>query len=308
MNDLIREVRRTTDDGDTRTELTQQPAPTRPKSVSLPVASLVVDDPDLHIRVTKNGDHLAMLIDAFKEGSPVPPIVVVHDGSAYRVVDGFYRVKAACIAGLKVIEAKVLAGGKRDAILMACGMNATQFGLPRSRADKHRAVEVLLADEKWSKWSDSEIAKACGVSAPFVAKMKKQLTPNVSSERSFRNKHGSESTMDTSNIGKRQSPKTKSASPEASTNSTDAVMSAPVGAVQPRQEKVDVLEVIATKPETDPVIISRPDVTTLLAAYPDANLQVAFEFVASGGLRLRLSLVGSDASATREEKHAEVAA
>ncbi len=53
--------------------------------------------------------------------------------------------------------------GKRDAILYACGANATN-GIRRTNADKRQAVERLLTDEKWSLWSNVTIAKHCLVS------------------------------------------------------------------------------------------------------------------------------------------------
>ena len=60
--------------------------------------------------------------------------------------------------GRTTIQAEIHEGGKRDAILYACGANATN-GIRLTNADKRQAVERLLADGEWSKWSDSEIAR-----------------------------------------------------------------------------------------------------------------------------------------------------
>lgn len=62
----------------------------------------------------------------------------------------------------------VRTGTQRDAILFACGANATH-GLRRTNDDKRKAVGVLLADAVWSKMSDREIARLCKVSNMLVA-------------------------------------------------------------------------------------------------------------------------------------------
>jgi hypothetical protein len=96
-------------------------------------------------------------------------------------------------------------GTRRDAILHAAGANAAH-GLRRTNADKRRAVETLLRDEEWSKWSDREIARLCAVSHPFVSQIRQSLTGNITSEKTYTTKHGTTTTMDTSNVGKKQAP------------------------------------------------------------------------------------------------------
>lgn len=81
------------------------------------------------------------------------------------------------------------AGTRRDAILYAVGANATH-GLPRSNADKRRAVETMLRDEEWVVWSDREIARRTQTSAPFVAKVREETTVNIYSRPGAR--HGAD--------------------------------------------------------------------------------------------------------------------
>lgn len=100
-------------------------------------------------------------------GGQLPPVTVFHDGSDYWLADGFHRLKAHKNADVREIEAEVREGSKRDAILHAVGAN-TSHGLRRTNADKRRAVETLLRDEEWSRWSDREIARRAGVSHNFV--------------------------------------------------------------------------------------------------------------------------------------------
>jgi len=71
------------------------------------------------------------------------------------------------------ISAEVREGGKRDAILHSVGANATH-GLRLTNADKRRAVDRMLKDEEWAKWSDREIAKHCGVAPNTVGARRKK--------------------------------------------------------------------------------------------------------------------------------------
>jgi hypothetical protein len=65
----------------------------------------------------------------------------------------------------------VAQGTIRDAILHSTGVNA-KHGMRRTYADKRKAVMTLLDDFEWSLWSNSEIARRCGVSTPFVANLR----------------------------------------------------------------------------------------------------------------------------------------
>ncbi len=74
----------------------------------------------------------------------------------------------------ETIEAEVLDGDARQAILHGIGSNASH-GLRRTQADKRRAVERLLRDEEWSKWSDRKIAKVAKVDHKTVGKIRRDL-------------------------------------------------------------------------------------------------------------------------------------
>lgn len=68
-----------------------------------------------------------------------------------------------------------------DAALHAAGAN-TAHGLRRTRADKHRAVSLLLRDKEWAARSDREIAQRCGVSARYVSKLRRELRTVLADE------------------------------------------------------------------------------------------------------------------------------
>lgn len=139
-----------------------------------------------------------------------PPIVLFYDGSDYWVGDGFHRLAAyrevwGDTNPSNAVHAVVQPGTRRDAILYAAGANASH-GLRRTNADKRRAVEVMLRDDEWAKWSDREIGRRCNVSAPMVADIRRTLTVNfysddASNERTYTTKHGTPATMQTANIG-----------------------------------------------------------------------------------------------------------
>lgn len=139
--------------------------------------------------------------EARREGASFPPVIVFHDGTNHWLADGFHRTAGHEAAGDSEIAADIRQGTQRDAVLFACGANATH-GLRRTTDDKRRAVILLLSDPEWAVWSDHEIARRAHVSQPFVGKMR-ALTDNVVSERSFTTRHGTVATMDTAAIGKR---------------------------------------------------------------------------------------------------------
>lgn len=91
------------------------------------------------------------------EDAVFPPITVFHDGANYYLADGFHRFFANKKAGFVDVEANVIDGTRRDAILYSVGANA-DHGLRRTNEDKCKVVSILLDDIEWGEWSDHEIA------------------------------------------------------------------------------------------------------------------------------------------------------
>lgn len=114
----------------------------------------IIRDPEVQARTSLCFFTVEEYGQAMIEGAAFPPIVVFSGGeNKHWLADGWHRVAAAEHAGLKEIEAQVRVGDKRDAVLFAVGSNSAH-GIPRTNADKRRAVEILLNDEEWGKWSD----------------------------------------------------------------------------------------------------------------------------------------------------------
>jgi hypothetical protein len=128
-------------------------------------------DQDVQVRASLCTDTIKDYSEVIDE---LPPVTVFDDGQNLYLADGFHRYMAAKQAGRVTISAERVIGSKRDAILFSCGANS-EHGIKRTNADKQRAVERLLADQEWSQWSNSEVAKAARVSAVFVGKIRSTL-------------------------------------------------------------------------------------------------------------------------------------
>ncbi len=133
-----------------------------------------IQDGGAQMRVEMKPDLVREYADEMADGAKFPAVVVYYDGTDYWLADGFHRVEAARKFERETIEAEVLDGDARDAILHGCGSNASH-GLRRTQADKRRAVESLLRDEEWGKWSDRKIAEVARVDHKTVGKIRRGL-------------------------------------------------------------------------------------------------------------------------------------
>lgn len=116
---------------------------------------------------------VAEYADAMKEGAVFPPVTVFHDGAEYFLADGFHRYFAAKKAGSPGIKCDIREGTLRDAVLFSLGANH-DHGLPRTSADKRKAVLSMLQDEEWKTWSDRDVARQCRVSPYLVSAIRKE--------------------------------------------------------------------------------------------------------------------------------------
>lgn len=110
-------------------------------------------------------------------GDEFPPVLVYFDGVHYYLTDGYHRYHGYKKADRASILCEVVNGTFRDAILRASGVN-DKHGMRRTTADKRKAVMTLLDDFEWSMWSNSEIARRCGVSPTFVAGLRDSGGPS----------------------------------------------------------------------------------------------------------------------------------
>ncbi len=133
-----------------------------------------IQDGGAQMRVEMKPDVVLDYTEDMAAGATFPPVIVYFDGTDYWLGDGFHRVAAARKLERETIEAEVLDGDARQAILHGIGSNASH-GLRRTQADKRRAVERLLRDEEWGTWSDRKIAKLAKVDHKTVGKIRREL-------------------------------------------------------------------------------------------------------------------------------------
>lgn len=160
-------------------------------------------------RAHMNSEIVEEYTEAWKDGAQFPPVIVFSDGVSYWLADGWHRVNGAKAAGIEEIDADVRAGALRDAILYSVGANSSH-GVRRTNEDKRRAVTVMLQDAEWGVYSNRQIAKMCNVSDVLVLNIRKEIdTANIGSIQTARTfihpKTGEPTTMQTANIGQRQS-------------------------------------------------------------------------------------------------------
>jgi hypothetical protein len=134
------------------------------------IGALVMDE-RLQSRTEINEDTVSDYADAIGTGAEFPAVLVYFDGISYYLTDGYHRVLAHKRAQKVSILCDVVQGTMRDAILHSTGVNS-KHGMRRTYVDKRKAVMTLLDDFEWSLWSNSEIARRCGVSTPFVANLR----------------------------------------------------------------------------------------------------------------------------------------
>lgn len=122
-----------------------------------------------------NADTVNDYAQAISEGTTLPKPTLFYDGTSYWPGDGRHRIKAREQAGYADIEVEVRNGTERDAYIF--GITAQdKNGLRLTNEDKRRAVKAILSDDEWSmKYNDTEIAKMCRVTRPFVTNVRSSI-------------------------------------------------------------------------------------------------------------------------------------
>jgi ParB-like chromosome segregation protein Spo0J len=112
----------------------------------------------------ESAEHIRMLADVPAE---LPPIIV-HRRSM-RVLDGAHRLRAAQLRGQQEIAVRFFDGDDNDAFVLAVHANVAH-GMPLSLADRKVAAARIVASHP--HWSDRMIARAAGLSAATVARIR----------------------------------------------------------------------------------------------------------------------------------------
>lgn len=136
-----------------------------------------------------------------EDGVVFPPIDVFFDGSSYWLSAGFHRLSSERTRGSTIVKANVHNGTIEDATLFALASN--KHGLNMTAEDYRRAIEIMLNHPKWSEWSNVKIAEWIGTSSMTVGRVKKERNIKPAEVVKYIDKHGNESTMAVSNLGRK---------------------------------------------------------------------------------------------------------
>ncbi|MEO6807659.1 MAG: ParB/RepB/Spo0J family partition protein [Isosphaeraceae bacterium] len=137
--------------------------------LDLPLDDLVLD-PTLNLRDQLNNEAVERYRDSWDW---MPPVTVFEVDGRWLLADGFHRHAAAVIANRKTIQADVKVGTFDEAMDFVAGANL-RHGLPLTRAERRRAVEVKL--RLCHDQSDRSLAETLSVSRDLIAKVRRQLT------------------------------------------------------------------------------------------------------------------------------------
>jgi ParB-like chromosome segregation protein Spo0J len=134
----------------------------------IPLDDLVLD-PNLNLRDRLDDFTVERYADSWDR---LPPITVYDVDDRLLVADGFHRHAAAVMLGKRTIRAEIVEGSFTDALDFVASVNLFH-GLPLTRAERRRAVEVKL--KLHHDWSDRRMAEELAVSRELVAKVRRHL-------------------------------------------------------------------------------------------------------------------------------------
>src|SRR4051794_32619876 len=135
---------------------------------NVPLDDLVLD-PNLNLRDRLDDFTVERYADSWVR---LPPVTVYDVDGRLLLADGFHRHAAAVMTGKRSIAAEVREGTFADALDFVASVNLFH-GLPLTRAERRRAVEVKL--KLHHDWSDRRMSEELGVSRELVAKVRRQL-------------------------------------------------------------------------------------------------------------------------------------
>lgn len=114
------------------------------------------------------------------------------------LADGFHRYGGHKTAHAKEMKCAIRDGDANDALVFSLGTNQ-EHGVRRSNRDKQRAVKIAWSNPAINVWSNSEIARLCGVSEFMVREAKPATVKTTVKQVTIR---GKKTTMKTGAIGK----------------------------------------------------------------------------------------------------------
>lgn len=102
----------------------------------------------------------------------MPPPILYKVGSDYLIADGWHRITAMEMVGIKSELFDVCEGTAEACLIRALKANSSH-GLRRTNADKR--ASAMLAIKKFPNQSNASLADMCGVGDDLIAEIRKQL-------------------------------------------------------------------------------------------------------------------------------------
>lgn len=133
--------------------------------------SELVTDAGTQMRERISAEQVEEYKQAMIDGDEFPQLVVFNDNGRLILADGFHRLAAMLAKGQEWADVDLREGTVRDAILFALKANAKR-GLPRTRADKRKAVNYVLDNPDYVGLNNNNVAAMCGVTSEFVRQMR----------------------------------------------------------------------------------------------------------------------------------------
>jgi hypothetical protein len=228
----------------------------RMKSQRIPIAD-IQRDMLLQPRAELHRDWIEEYATEMLAGAKFPPVVVYFDGKKYWLSDGFHRLYGAEAAGMDAVRAEVREGSRRDALLHSLSVNA-EHGHRRTNEDKRRAIDIMLDDRQWTRWSDSQIATQCGVDHKTVAarrSTRNSILGNSQDGARIVTRAGTTYEMNTANIGTADQRANVEAAVEAEADEAkDTPEPFDWEAAKLRNSAMEAIRAIAALPSIDDVI------------------------------------------------------
>lgn len=161
-------------------------------------------DGDTQVRLALDQDIVSQYAEHMRDGDSFPMITVFYDGSVYWLADGFHRYFATQMNALVSIEAEIRTGSLDEAQLYAYGANSKR-GLTMSTDDNRNIILKMLKHPVWGQWTNAEISRHVGVSKMTVGRVKQSQPPSEETKKTYTNKHGQKTTIETKNLGRKPS-------------------------------------------------------------------------------------------------------
>jgi len=138
---------------------------------TVPLASIILDE-KLWPRLSLDEDRVREFKELYQaEPDALPALEVVPVGNGKcKLADGWHRYHA--LLQLKRSANCVILPSDTDIYVYACKVSSVS-SKPMTRVEKRKAALNLLKQHK--EWSDREISRICGVSQPFVSKLRKSF-------------------------------------------------------------------------------------------------------------------------------------